>query len=130
MLAMAATDDDITAAIVDARDEGDLSLANVAAKTAPVIGLDGKTYTRPAPKPRAVPDVPAEYANPEPSYMTRFFEALAADGKALRFDPERVGREATEVEWPSVVAMRRYAEWVDRAERARKGLRVIKGSAR
>jgi len=97
---------------------------------ATVTGLDGKTYTRPAPKPRAVPDVPAEYANPEPSYMTRFFEALAADGKALRFDPERVGREATEVEWPSVVAMRRYAEWVDRAERARKGLRVIKGSAR
>lgn len=97
---------------------------------ATVTGLDGKTYTRPAPRPRAVPDVPAEYANPEPSYMTRFFEALAADGKALRFDPERVGREATEIEWPSVVAMRRYAEWVDRAERARKGLRVIKGSAR
>lgn len=125
LLAMAAVDDDAAAALVDARDEGDVSPENVAER--PVTGLDGKTYTRPAPRPV---EVPAEYTAPTASYMTNFWKAVTTASKVMAFDAERVGREATEVEWQSVLDLRRFAEFVDRAERARRGLRVIKGAAR
>lgn len=71
--------------------------------------------------------VPPELAAPERSYMTKFFDALVKANGPLMFDAERVGREATEAEWPSIVALRRYAEFVDRAERARRGLRLVDG---
>jgi hypothetical protein len=62
------------------------------------------------------------------AYMRAFLAALSKASEITTFDPERVGPLLTELELPSVQSLGpRVTSFINRAERARSGLRVITG---
>lgn len=82
----------------------------------------------PAPSPAVTEYLADDQAAKDISYVRSFLSALQAAGKPTLFDPDRVGQLLDETEFR---LLRMHADsitrFTDKAERARRGLRVVQG---
>jgi hypothetical protein len=100
-----------------------------------VIGLDGKTYTPPAPRPRATEADLAEFIESDSSvqdrrYVVALMKVLTETASVSQFDSDRIATLADDLTMTAIdAAFDNFTAWRDRVIGKRSGLRVIKGGS-